>query len=520
VLLIASVNVANLFLIRAEGRARQSAVRAALGATRVRLITYTLAETLTCALAGGLLGLALASAGISAFRMLAPTDIPRVADAGIDGTVFAYTAGVSVIVGILVAILPAARMDPARLRHSLADGSRGTVGRDRQLVRGAFVVAQVALALVVVIGSGLMVRTYRALRSVDPGFDSTGVVTFTLTLPATRYPDRESEARFFEDLLGRIRALPGVEAAGAINTLPMRGGTGYGVAIEGFTVAPGEFPPIVGHAWITPGYFEALKIPILRGRGPARGDQYGEPSALFANAALEEAYWPEESAIGKRIGSFAGTGAIAGVVGDVRTYYLDEAPRPMIYLPLNWSRTPTFRPMSVAVRSNGDAAELVAALRRQVASVDPDLPLSNVASLDTILTESIGRTTFTMLLLTIAAAVSLFLGSVGIYGVVSYAVTMRTAEFGMRAVLGATSSRIVALVLRSGLVLAGAGMALGLAAALLTGRVLESLLFEVAPFDPPTFVAGAMTFMLVAITACVLPARRASKVDPVDALRG
>jgi putative ABC transport system permease protein len=365
-----------------------------------------------------------------------------------------------------------------------------------------------------------MVRTFQELRAVDPGFESTGVVTFTVTLPPTRYPDRESEARFFEDLLDRVRALPGVQAAGAVTTLPLRPGPGYTVDIEGFSVAPGAFPPTVAHAWITPGYLEALGIPVLNGRGPERADQHGEPRSLFASAALGEEYWPGESALGKRITSFGGSGTIAGVVGDVRTYRLDEPPDEVIYLPLNWERTPTWRAMSVAVRSAGDPAGLIGALRGRVASVDPDLPLSDVATMDAVVGDSISITRFTMFLLTLAAAISLFLGSVGIYGVISYVVTLRTSEFGVRAALGATSQAIVAHVLRRGLTLTGAGVALGLVAASLVVQVLESLLFEVAPLDPITFVVGSAVFLLVAVAACVLPAGRASRVDPADALRG
>ena len=521
VLLIACVNVANLFLVRAEARARATAVRAALGAPRSRLIRDTLVETLICALAGGALGLALASMGIGALRAFGPTSIPRLDGLGIGPTAIAYTAGLSLLLGLLVAILPAAGTSPSRLRRALADGGRaGTVGRGRQALRGAFVVGQVAVALVLLIGSGLMVRTYQKLRSVDPGFDADGVVTFTLTLPLTRYPDPESEARFFEDLLDRVRPLPGVQAAGAVTTLPLRPGPAYTVGIEDFVVAPGAFPPVVGHAWITPGYLEALGIPILRGRGPERGDQQGAPSSVFASATLEEAYWPEGSALGKRIDSFGGSGAIAGLVGDVRTYRLDEPPEPMIYLPLSWGRTPTWRAMSVAVRSTGDQAELIGALRREVARVDPDLPLSDVATMESIVSDSIAGTSFTMFLLSLAAAVSLFLGCVGIYGVISYVVTLRTPEFGVRAALGATSRAIVLHVLRRGVALAGAGVVLGLAGASLMGRMLTSMLFDVAPLDPVTFAVGSATFLLIAVAACVLPARRASRVDPVDALRG
>jgi putative ABC transport system permease protein len=520
VLVIACVNVANLFLVRAEARIRQSALRAALGATRSRLIRETLAETLILAVVGGVLGLVLAWVGIHALRAVDPTSIPRLAGVELDETVFAYTAGVSVLLGLLVAALPGARTNPSRLRDALADGGRGGgVGRDRQRVRGAFVVAEVALALVLLIGAGLMVQTFQGLRSVDPGFDSSGVVTFALTLPATRYPDRESEARFFEELLDRVRALPGVEAAGAVTTLPMRGGPGYTVGVEDFPTEPGAFPPVHGHAWITPGYLDALGIPTLTGRSPERADQHGEPRSLFVSAALEQLYWPGGSALGKRIATFGALGTVTGVVGDVHTYRLDEPPEEMIYLPLNWSRTQTWRPMSVAVRSTGDQAGLIGALRREVATVDPDLPVSDVATMDAVVSDSISRTSFTMFLLTVAALISLFLGSVGIYGVISYVVTLRTLEFGVRAALGATSWAIVAHVLRRGVTLVGAGVALGLAAAALLGRVLESLLFEVAPLDPLTFVTGSVIFLVVAVAACVLPAGRASRVDPADALR-
>lgn len=520
VLVIACVNVANLLLVRSEARTHQNAIRGALGATRGRLIRSSLSETLVLTLVGGALGLLLAWAGIRVLRSMGPTSIPRIAEVGIDAGTFAYATALSIAVGLLVTILPAARTKPSRLRHALNDGGRGrSVGRDRYFVHGVFVVGEVALALVLLIGSGLMVRTFQELQSVDPGFDSTGVMTFTLTLPETRYPDRASEARFFDDLLDRVRALPAVEAAGAITTLPLRPGPGYTVEIEDFERAPDAFPPVVGHAWITPGYFEALAVALVSGRGPDRADQQGEPATLFASVALADEYWPDQSALGKRVGSFGGSGTIAGVVGDVRTYRLEEPPEPMIYLPLNWDRTPTWRSMSVAARSTGDQTVLVDALRREVARLDPDLPLSDLAPMDAVVADSISRTSFIMLLLSVAAAVSIFLGAVGIYGVISYVVTLRRSEFGVRAALGATSRTIVVHVLRRGLGLAGAGVALGLAAAALMGRVLESLLFGVAPLDPFTFVVGSIVFLLVAVGACVLPAGRAARVDPAVALR-
>jgi putative ABC transport system permease protein len=520
VLLIACANVANLFLARAEGRLRQSAVRAALGATRARLIRYLLTESILLALVGGLGGLALAYVGIRWLGALAPPGIPRLHEVEISATVFWYTGGVSVLAGLLFGILPTLRTGPAKLRSALTDGGRGsTAGRDRLHVRGLLVAAEVALALVLLIGSGLMVRTFRQLASVDPGFDPGGVVTFGLTLPTTRYAGTDAEAQFFDRLLERVRARPGVEAAGATTSLPLRGGPGYTVGIEGFPTAPGEFPPVIQHRWVTPGYFEAMRIPVVRGRTVEPEDDRGEPAALFVSTSLEEQYWPSTSAIGNRIGTFGAVGTITGVVGDVRLYGLDAPPDQVIYLPLNWPRTPTWRAMSVAVRTSGDPLDLVPTLRREVAALDPGLPLGNIESMNDVVRASMSRTSFTMFLLLLAAVVAAFLGSVGIYGVLSYLVGQRTPEIGVRAALGADAAAIQSHVLGKGMMPAVIGTAVGLAGAALMSRMLESLLFGITPFDPVTFIAGPIMFLMVAMLGCVVPARRAARIDPASALR-
>jgi putative ABC transport system permease protein len=432
---------------------------------------------------------------------------------------FGYTTGLSILTGLLFAILPAAQTAQSRLRLALISGRGATVAERRVHARGVLIVAEVALAVVLLIGSGLMVRTFQELRSVDPGFDPEGVVTFTLTLPPARYPDSESEVQFFERLLERVRALPGVEAAGAISTLPMRPMPAYTVGIEDFPTEPDAFPPTIGHGWATPGYLEAMRIPLRSGRGLDSADEVGEPRTILVSEAVQEEYWPTASALGKVIATFGERGEVAGVVGDVRIYSLDRPPEPVMYLPLNWQRTPTWRPMSVAVRTAGDPSDVVPALREEVASVDPALPLSDIATMEDVVRESMSETTFTMFLLVVAALVSVFLGAVGVYGVISYVVSQRTSEFGVRAALGATSFDITAGVLRRGLVLAALGVASGLGAASLLGGVLESFLFDVPALDLLTFAVGGALFLLVAASACIVPARRAANVDPATALR-
>ena len=521
VLLIAGANVANLFFVRADGRVRQTAVRTALGATRRRLIQHVLTESVLLALIGGLGGLALAYTGIRVLVAIGPASIPRLGGVGISATVFWYTTGVSVLSGLLFGILPTARTGSAKLRGALTDGGRGsTVGRDRLRLRALLVGSEVALAVVLLIGSGLMVRSLQHLRSIDPGFDPGGVVTFDLPLPATRYSDAVARTQFFDQLLERVRALPGVEAAGATTDLPLRPSAAYGFRIEEFPTGPDESSPVFTTRWVTPGYLETMRIPIVSGRTVEPMDHQERLGKLFISASIKEQYWPNTSTLGKRLGPGGFFGEVAGVVGDVRVYGLDAPAAQTVYLPLDWPRPPGGQlAMSVAVRGTGNPSDLVPQLRREVGALDPSLPLSNIDTMDEVVGDSVSRRSFTMLLLVLAAFVAVFLGSVGIYGVLSYVVSQRTSELGVRMALGADSADIRSLVLGRGMTWTVIGLAVGLGSAALMSRMLTSLLFETSPFDPLTFVAGPIVFLAVAAVACVVPARKAAGIDPTEALR-
>lgn len=528
VLLIACANVANLFLVRAEGRVRQTAVRTALGATRRRLIQYVVTESVLLALVGGLGGLILAYTGIRVLVANSPASIPRLDGVGISSTAFWYMAGVSVLAGLLFGVLPTIHAgSSAKVTAALTDGGRGsTVGRDRLRIRGLLVVTQVMLAVVLLIGSGLMVRSFQKLRSVDLGFDPGGVVTFGLTLPRARYSGVDAQWQFFDPLLERVRALPGVEAAGATRSLPIKGGASLGIAIEDFPSDPDEALPVFEVRWVTPGYLEAMRIPIVSGRTVEPMDhQEGLEAVLeglgtvLISASLKEQYWPNTTALGKVLLPGGPRGEVVGVVGDVRAEGLDAPLAQSVYLPLNWPGPWLYGGMSVAVRTSGNPTDLVPQLRRIVGALDSALPLTDIQTMDGIVGNSMSRTSFTMSLLVLAAFVAVFLGSVGVYGVISYVVSARTSELGVRMALGADSAAIRSLVLRKGMTPAVIGVALGLASAALMSRILTSLLFEIRPFDTLTFVAGPIVFLAIAVVACMAPARKAAAVDPAEALR-
>ena len=520
VLLIACANVANLFLVRAEGRVRQTAVRYALGARRRRLIQSVLTESVMLALIGGLGGLVLAYTGIRVLVALGPASIPRLDAVGISATVFWYTAGVSVLAGLLFGVLPTIQSGSAKVRAVLTDGGLGsTVGRVRLRLRGLLVVTEIALALVLLIGPGLMVRSFQKLRSVDPGFDPGGVVTFDLTLPEARYSGADAKTQFFDQLLERVRALPGVEAAGATTHLPLKGGPHYAMAIEEFPTGLDEFNPVFAVRWVTPGYFETMRIPIVSGRTVEPMDHQERLGTLFISASVKGQYWPNTSAVGKRLRPFPPWREVAGVVGDVHAEGLDAPPEQMIYWAMDVLGPESPFTMSVAVRGSGDPSDLVPHLRREVGALDPTLPLADIETMDNVVGDSMSRTTFTMFLLVLAAFVAVFLGSVGIYGVISYVVSQRTSELGVRMALGADAADIRWMVLRKGMALAVIGVALGLGSAALMRQLLTSLLFGIRPFDPLTFVAAPIVFLTVAAVACLVPARKAAGIDPTEALR-
>ncbi len=535
ILLIACANVANLFLVRAEGRQREVAIRSALGATRADVAGAYLAESAVLGLLGGALGLALAAAGVRALLSVGPDTVPRLEEIAVDGGVLAFTAAISLFAGLLFGAMPALRGVP-NPGTMLGDGGRGsTAGRARHRARGVLVAGQIALALILLVGSGLMVRSYRALRSVDPGFDAANVLTLRISLPDAQYPEADQRASFFEQALERIRALPGVESAGAITRLPLAaGGSNSAHTFEDFPLEPDEVPRIVATRRAAPGYFETLGIPLLAGRVFEPADHRRQTKVALVSEALADHLWGTDrgsAPLGKRLTS--GLAAqddwytIVGVVGSVRDDGLAKDLAETIYYPI--ANPPPVgededrgaygpRAMSLAVRTGVPPAKLAGAVRSAIWAADPNLPVANVATMAEIVAGNSARTGFTMLLLSIAAAVALLLGTVGLYGVISYVVSQRTKEIGVRMALGAGRGQVRRMVVRQGLGVTSAGIVAGLAGAFGVTRLLEASLFGVGATDPATFVGVSILLFAVALVASYLPARRASSVDPLAAL--
>jgi predicted permease len=522
VLLIACSNIANLLLVRAEGRRQENAVRLALGSSRLRIAGQTLTESALLAIAGGAAGVLLAYAGIRTLVALAPASIPRLDDIGINGAALAFTFAVTVVAGLLFGLLPALRSGGTGVLAALRDGGRGaTFGRDRHRTRNALVMAQVALAFILVIGSGLMVRSFQELRSVDPGFTADGLLTFGVRPIPSKYANAEGVARFYDRLRERLAAVPGVTQVGAINTLPLTGGGAIlTTVIDEFPPAEDEFPPVFLVRRVTPGYFEAMGVPVVEGRTFTPDDHNARLGSLIISNSVKAQYWPAGSALGKRI-TVAGTPArVVGVVGDVHDTGLDVEAEQFMYLPMLDSAGGGVGAMTMVARTGVEPLSVVPAIRSAIAELDPDMPIAEVRSMRGVLGDSLSRTSFTMLLLVLAAAVALFLGSVGIYGVLSYIVSQRGTEIGVRLALGASPGKVLSMVLSHGLRLAGIGVVTGILATAAMGRLIVALLFGISPFDPATLAAATLVFLVVAMLASLVPATRAAATAPADALRG
>ena len=533
VLLIACSNVANLFLVRAETRTRERAVRMALGSGRGRLIRYVLTESILLALIGGAAGVLLAYVGTRALVAVGPASVPRLDAIGIRGSALLYTGGISVFAALLFGLLPALRSGSDKLLGALRDGGRGsTIGRDRHRARGILVVAQVVLALVVVVGSGLMVRSFQKLRAVDPGFTAEGVLTFRLAPVGPKYVGAEVRAQFFDGLIDRLEEIPQVTSAGGITVLPLSGLAPTQIArIDEFPPEADALGPTLLIRRVTPGYFETMGIPVVEGRSFIADDHNARLGSLIISKSIKDQYWPGVSALGKRIsagGPVTGdparpaTGAPAtsvGVVGDVHALGMDSPAEPYVYKPMLDSVGGQVREMTMVVRGDAEPLSLVPGIRSVIEAIDPDLAISDIRSMEVVVADSMSRTSFTMSLLLLAAFIALFLGSVGIYGVISYIVSQRTSEIGLRLALGAESKKVRRMILVHGMKLAGAGVVIGLVAAAVMGRLLTSLLFGVSSFDPLTFVGGSSIFLAVAALAAAIPALRASRIPPAAALQ-
>jgi putative ABC transport system permease protein len=528
VLLIACANVANLLLARAAARQKEVAVRLALGAGRARLVRQFLTESVLLALAGGALGLVLALWGIDALLALSPPNIPGLGGVGVDGAVLAFTLATSLLTGVAFGIVPALQTTESGLHESLKEGGRSATGARRNRLSGIFVVSEFALALVLLIGAGLLIRSFWRLQEVAPGFDPRNVLTAEVWLPTPNQPDRgryfapEKKVAFARQLLERVRALPGVEYAGLTTGLPLGSNLSSGL----FTAEGRETLGLEGSARgearrVTPDYFRAMGIPLLSGRAFTESDDRVPASVAVVGERLARRIWPGEDPLGKRLKLGGPTSTapwltVVGVVGDVKSRGMDVETPLQIYIPF-FSEPNLY--MALAARTNSDPAALTRVVAEEARAIDGDQPVYNVRTMEQALAVSTAQRRFSTLLLGIFAGVALVLAAVGIYGVMAYAVSQRTREIGVRMALGARPGHILRLVVGGGMAMALAGVAAGLAAAFALTRVMAGLLFDVSATDPLVFGAISILLVGVALLACYVPARRAARVDPLVALR-
>jgi putative ABC transport system permease protein len=530
VLLVACANVANLFLVRAEGRQQELAIRSALGASRSRIAREMLGESLVLALAAGAAGTALAWFGLRLLVRLAPSGLPRLGEIGLDPAVLLFTLAISLLAGVLFGLVPVLKFSAPRLA-ALKDGGRSVSdSRDRHRARSVLVVAEVALALILLVGSGLLVRSFVELRRVDPGFARPDeVLTFRVAIPEAMIPEADRTARTYEQIVQRIAEIPGVGSVGVSGSITMDGNTdNEPLVVEDFPDPPGRMPAIRRFKWIGPNYFGAMGNRIVAGRDLTWADIHdGRPVGLISENLARQFWKRPADAVGRRMRSMPTEvwRTIIGVVGDERDDGVAQKAPAIVYLPLRltgfWGeRDYVRRSMGFAVRSGRlNSPGFIQEIQRAVWGVNSDLPLANVRTLDQIRSRSMAQTTLALVMLAVAAGVALLLGVVGIYGVIAYIAAQRTREVGIRMALGARPPDVSRLFLRQGLTLTAVGLGAGLAGAVAVTRLMKSLLFGVSAFDPVTFVGVAAGLGGVALLATYLPARRAARLDPWTALR-
>ncbi len=519
VLLIACANVANLQLARTSTRQRELAIRAALGATRARLVRQLLTENCLLGLLGGAAGIALAWFGLDLLLQLLPLQLPRAGGIALSRSVLGLSLGISLLTGLLFGLAPARQVARPDLQAPLKEGGRTSANGVGRRLRAVLVFAETALALMLVVGAGLLIKSFARLHTVDPGFTADRVISFQLS------PSDDDPARvrlYYREVLGRLQNLPGVKSVGGIHLLPMsEDNWNPSIKIEDQSLTSGTSSESVNWRLVTPDYFRTMKIPLRAGRFFTAADNENAPDVALVNETLARKYWPGGDPLGKRVRTgFEGKGkwaSIVGVVGDIRQQGLRNQVEPELYRP--YPQHDFLPDMTVMVRSTSDSPALAASIRDAVWSVNKNVPITHLASMDEVVARSIEQPRSTMLLLSLFAAIGLILGLIGIYGVISYSVTQRTPEIGIRIALGAATADVLKLVLGHGMKLVFCGIAAGLVGAIALTRLLSSLLFGVSATDPATFAIIAALLSLAALLACYLPARRATRLDPITSLR-
>jgi putative ABC transport system permease protein len=522
VLLIACANVANLLLARGAARQREIAIRTALGALRGRVVRQLLTESLVLAVLGGAAGLLVAIWGLALLLALSPVDLTSVADVRLSYPVLAFTVAISLLTAIICGLAPAFEGSRTDVQEAISDGARqigGSVRRRR--LRQAFVIAEIALAVVLLVGAGLMLRSLASLHRVDPGYSTTNILTMRLQLPGAKYQNDEQRIRFFRDVTARIRELPGVQSAGAVSYVPLTGlGAGTRFTIEG------QPPPPPGQDYVTNvsvcdnGYFRVLNVPLISGRWFSEREMRDKSNVVIVSESLVRTYFPRETPIGRRL-SISMTAPITpteiiGVVGDIRFQDLTAAPQPTTYWP---HPQLAYSAMTVTVRTATDPLPLAPGVEQAIRTLDKDQPVSDVRTMSQWVAKSLAQARFSSTLLATFAALALLLAAIGIYGVMSYAVSQRTSEIGIRLALGAETGDILRMIVGGAMRLTALGLAIGVGLALALGRTLTKLLYETTGTDPITFAAVLLVLGSVALIASYLPARRAARIEPVDALR-
>lgn len=524
VLLIACTNVANLLLVRASQRDREIAVRIAVGASRARLIRQFLTESILLSLAGGLLGLLVSIWAVALFVRLSPGDIPRLDEVSVDSRLLAFTLAISVLTGICFGLLPALQTTKTDLNRALKEGARSSQGRSRRRARDYLVIGELALAQLLLVAAGLLIVSYVRLNHIDAGFNPDHVLTAKIAPSNRKYPDPKSRAQLFDAILEHLRQIPGVKSAALVLNLPLSGSSmNRGFEVEGRPAPKPDENVTMDYQVVSPDYFAVLETPILRGRGFTEGDTENSPRVIIINQTMARRYWPGEDPVGQRmkIGEASQETSwrtIVGIVGDMRHASLNDAPVPCAFTVYrqdleSWSR------MAITVKTTTDPNSLSGAVHKELTAIDPAQPVYAVQPFQNLLVSAVAPQRYVMVLLGSFSLLALVLAIVGVYGVISFSVRERTNEIGIRVALGANSRDVLRLVLGHGMVVASIGIALGLAGAFAVTRFLRGFLFQVTATDPGTFALVAFLLGIVAFCACYFPARRATKVDPLVALR-